>query len=158
MPVSSLHIIRNATTYKHSTVLHFATDLNLKFVYFVNLLPIDSSMNSSLGKKYQKNIIIHNKCHRKPHYSSINLSQKYNTNLSVNVICSGHLFFFSFTIVRWYDQTMKIMTFSRFLNCRLDFHPFHFVLMKEIIVIQSYKGNKSRCSLLYILYQNHIVN
>ena len=118
MPVSSLHIIRNATMYKHSTVLHLATDLNLKFVYFVNLLLIDSSMcfrkhcdkkrpKKKYQKKYQKSITISVIENPIIHLSTYHKNTIPMSNLSVNDIGSGHLFFFSFTIVRWYDQVIK---------------------------------------------------
>ena len=173
MPVSSLHIIRNATMYiKHSTVLHLATDLNLKFVYFIYsfyLLTVQCVIENTATKKTHEKVskkvskIHNNKCHRKPHYSSINLSQKYNTN--VQFVCEWH-WLRTFVFLQFHHRTMvwpsdKIMTFHWFLNCKIDFHLFHFILMKEMIIIlivQSYKGKKSICSLLYILYQNHIVN
>ena len=119
MPVSSLHIIRNATMYiKHSTVLHLATDLNLKFVYFIYsfyLLTVQCVIENTatkkthekVPKKYQKSIKISVIENPIIHLSTYHKNTIPMSNLSVNDIGSGHLFFFSFTIVRWYDQVIK---------------------------------------------------
>ena len=58
-------------------------------------------------KKYQKSITISVIENPIIHLSTYHKNTIPMSNLSVNDIGSGHLFFFSFTIVRWYDQTMK---------------------------------------------------
>ena len=99
----------------------------------IDLLTVQCVKENTATKKTQEKVskIHNNKCHRKPHYSSINLSQKYNTN--VQFVCEWHwlrtFVFLQFTIALYDGMTKRWnhdlpLVFK--LQTRFPSLPFHF--------------------------------